>query len=117
MAVEDESKWFVLRRFTAIGEIETVSTSWYSDGRRGRYHVCMQEYAINEYMRLAVVSSSWGWCAGAWICGTEDGAKMDFPFLFRTSDFSHKVAEVLGLLGAFRGSSGYRPPKILLLRR
>jgi hypothetical protein len=47
--VEDESKWFLLWRFTAIDEIETVSTSWYSDGRRGRYHVYMQEYAINEY--------------------------------------------------------------------
>jgi hypothetical protein len=33
---------------------------------------------------------------------------MDFPFLFRTSDFFHKVAEVLGLLGAFRGSSGLK---------
>jgi hypothetical protein len=58
VAVEDESKWFALWRFTAIDDIETVSTSWYSDGRRGRYHVCMQEYAINEYIRVAVVSSS-----------------------------------------------------------
>ena len=36
---------------------------------------------------------------------TEDGAKMDFPFFFGTSGFpSHKVAEILGLFGAFDGS-------------
>jgi hypothetical protein len=79
--VEDESKWFLLWRFTAIDEIETVSTSWYSDGRGGRYHVYMQEYAINEYIRVAVVSSSRGWCAGAWICGRTEQKWISLSFL------------------------------------
>ena len=52
----DESKWFVLWKFTAIDEVETIGTSWYSNNRRrGRYHVCMQEYAINKYIRVAGV--------------------------------------------------------------
>ena len=55
VAVEDESKWFVLWRFTAIDEVETIGTSRYSNRKRGRYHVCMQEYAINKYIRVVGV--------------------------------------------------------------
>ena len=65
VAVEDESKWFVLWGFTAINEVETIGTSWDTNRGRDRYHVCMQEYAINKiYTSCRGRQQPW-WCAGA----------------------------------------------------
>ena len=49
--------------------------------------------------------------------GTEDRAKIDYPFLFRISGFPTIRSPIrLLCLGAFGGSYGQRPPKISLLR-